>query len=376
MSAPLKRPHWHDAYDAQMEVWRWHRTPTADRYRTAIFDRDAFGLSGQTQKLLAQCLRISVDTLPEAEPVFVSEGMCDVVEAAAESFKPEPLLPTDLFTRQGFLYWQRPLRIEGRHGRDVMLRAVSWSPVYAFAMGAADMYLREGGQQRVTEEVMRDLEAVPVSAEIMEKFERHFAAKYPEQPDSVLAMMTDEGGLLDGIVITLYEDSRSMSYADLVVGRFSQLMAGSPPSLTPIHFTPWWLGMSYEGNEVDENGEPTAADWWWRTVQTTLRLMQQRIASHHQERPHRAARREALRAGMPEREIVVVRLRRESHDGEPSEHEGEARYSHRFIVSGHWRNQWYPASQVHRQIWISPYVKGPEDGPLMVRPRRVYQWTR
>jgi len=41
-----------------------------------------------------------------------------------------------------------------------------------------------------------------------------------------------------------------------------------------------------------------------------------------------------------------------------------------------WRNQWYPSLSQHRQKWISPYVKGPEDKPLVVRPRRVYQWTR
>jgi len=41
-----------------------------------------------------------------------------------------------------------------------------------------------------------------------------------------------------------------------------------------------------------------------------------------------------------------------------------------------WHDQWYPSEQIHRQIWISPYVKGPEDKPLIVRPRRVYQWER
>jgi hypothetical protein len=73
---------------------------------------------------------------------------------------------------------------------------------------------------------------------------------------------------------------------------------------------------------------------------------------------------------------VIVRLRREAGDEPPGEENGEANYSHRFIVSGHWRNQWYPSEKLHRQIWISPYVKGPEDKPLIVRPRRVFQWQR
>jgi hypothetical protein len=73
--------------------------------------------------------------------------------------------------------------------------------------------------------------------------------------------------------------------------------------------------------------------------------------------------------------VVVVKLRREQGERhEPTGEEGN--YSHRWIVGGHWRNQWYATESIHRQIWISPYVKGPEDRPLIVRPRRVFQWER
>lgn len=43
-------------------------------------------------------------------------------------------------------------------------------------------------------------------------------------------------------------------------------------------------------------------------------------------------------------------------------------WSHRWLVSGHWRNQWYPSEGVHRPIWIDAFVKGPSDAPLLVRP--------
>jgi hypothetical protein len=149
------------------------------------------------------------------------------------------------------------------------------------------------------------------------------------------------------------------------------------PGRTPIlpaHLTPWWFGMSFDGNEWDMTGKPTGAEWWWRLTQTTLRLMQQKIAAHHEERPERAARREAQRLRFPAQTVKVVRLRRESSEytGPPSE---SANYSHRFIVGGHWR--WQPYGDgIRRQIWIGDYVKGPEDKPLIIKPRRAFTWDR
>jgi len=41
-----------------------------------------------------------------------------------------------------------------------------------------------------------------------------------------------------------------------------------------------------------------------------------------------------------------------------------ANWSHRWLVRGHHRAQWYPSSQSHKVIWIAPYVKGPGDMPF------------
>ncbi len=49
----------------------------------------------------------------------------------------------------------------------------------------------------------------------------------------------------------------------------------------------------------------------------------------------------------------------------PERRGGDVEWSRRWLVRGHWRNQWYPSEQVHRTIWISPYVKGPEDRPFI-----------
>lgn len=49
-------------------------------------------------------------------------------------------------------------------------------------------------------------------------------------------------------------------------------------------------------------------------------------------------------------------------------------YDCRWIVRGHYRNQAYGRNwEDHRRIWIPPYVAGPEDKPLRVRPV-VHVW--
>jgi hypothetical protein len=46
-------------------------------------------------------------------------------------------------------------------------------------------------------------------------------------------------------------------------------------------------------------------------------------------------------------------------------------FSHRWLVSGHFRNQWYSSEQTHKVIWIAPHVKGPKGALFLPRVYRV-----
>lgn len=89
---------------------------------------------------------------------------------------------------------------------------------------------------------------------------------------------------------------------------------------------------------------------------------------------NRAVRRRLVRMGQPARPVRVITLRRPVRreadaDGIPVD------WTHRWIVSGHWRNQWMPSIGAHRQMWIHPYLKGPDDKPLVVK-NKLYRWIR
>ena len=338
---PHARPHWHSAYDAQTELWRWYRTDNGRSFLRQLYADNAQNMHPDTQKMLLDLHQGEYTRLLDLDPIYVSQEMCEVVEAAAPEFQPEPLLETDLITPRGFLYYERPFEVPDRYDNPTWIKAISWQRVFN------------------TGDVMTKAEH-DAFVEKLHSEERAPVGWISEVEDEVAAI---KGVYAWGIALTIYTDGK-LENADVF------------PAVVPLHLTPWYFGMSFDGNEVDEHGKPTGAAWWWRIVQTTFRLMQQRIATKGFGRPDRASRREGTKLGIPpEREVVVVRLRREA--GERNDPSGEsANYSHRFIVGGHWRNQWYPSEQIHRQLYIDDYVKGPEDKPLIVRPRRVFQWER
>ncbi len=89
----------------------------------------------------------------------------------------------------------------------------------------------------------------------------------------------------------------------------------------------------------------------------------------------RSTRRRLLRDGLEPRAVRLVELRRPRATGNTDESATAREYHHRWIVRGHWRQQWYPTRQVHRPVWIAPHVKGPDDAPLLGG-EKVNVWKR
>ncbi len=91
-------------------------------------------------------------------------------------------------------------------------------------------------------------------------------------------------------------------------------------------------------------------------------LLRQRVAELTTVMPDRAARRRLAREGKEPPPVRVISLRGASTHGGG---DGSREYVHRWMVRGHWRRQWYRSIQQHRPVWITPYIKGPEDAPLL-----------
>jgi hypothetical protein len=106
---------------------------------------------------------------------------------------------------------------------------------------------------------------------------------------------------------------------------------------------------------------------WARLVFAAFQLAAQaNLAETEQQPTNRMERRRTERAGLPARDVRIVRLRRSIAADRDAEQTGAGReWRHRWVVRGHWRNHWYPSISDHRPPWIAPYLKGPADAPLI-----------
>jgi hypothetical protein len=126
---------------------------------------------------------------------------------------------------------------------------------------------------------------------------------------------------------------------------------------------PWTIA-TVHNLTFDEAGEGSEH----RALQAFWRLAQEFVLSR--EPLPRARRREVQRLtkGVPVNYVTVLRLRRSKRATVNEQH---VDWASRWIVRGHWRNQWYPSEKCHRQRYVPAYIKGPSDKPLRVSDRVV-----
>lgn len=111
-------------------------------------------------------------------------------------------------------------------------------------------------------------------------------------------------------------------------------------------------------------------------VAAGIAFMLQKIFHAHSEQAPRQTRKRAL-ASLPHAPLIrVVELRRVRPPEQTRVDHDPVEWSCRWIVEGHWREQYYPSTGEHRPLFILPYVKGPEDRPLKPPRAKVFAVVR
>lgn len=314
---PQTAARWEDALDAQLEAYLFATSERGKRYLDGWVRSSAEGSATRGEHKYADWLKNGVGSIASilfnAEPIHVDPDMQTLWQSAAPHFVEEALQESDLLTDSGFIYLPKPHEIVDIHGKTVNHRAFLWTRMLD---GIAVFMLHRVGD--------------------VDGYDTGSAFQFPN-------------------VMRSYGDgTTNIKRGDLIVDSVYPWKFGSSPT--------------YEGREP---GTPATHD-----MQVLLRLMNQTITTKTAGRPNRPTRRRMQRAAFPERSIVIVRLRRPSAPRDDDSETRTVEWSHRWLVSGHWRNQWFPSLGVHRQIYISPFVKGPDDKPLEVRKTRVFDWSR
>lgn len=327
---------WEAALDAQLDfVSRCASSPTEREYIDAwMRSYNGKGPYGIGDESMADRLAIMSFN---ADVIYVDPDMMTIWERSLEGFQPERFVVEDLVTPAGFLWFPRPHYSIDINGKQVATRAIMWHPSDTVVM-----------------------ESVSAVEKAMGELPQPYTARVGEM--EMPARKVGDTLVASGIFLAVLTDSSDKD--DFPFPKELNLTTG----LHISHLMPWPYGSTFS----KEPGEAIGV----LEYQALWRLMQQTLAVWSSERPDRSTRRRLARANMPERNVSVVRLRRaEAHrgrDGDPK----VVNWTHRWLVGGHWRRQPYPSLGITRQIWISPYVKGDPELPLVARKTRIFELVR
>jgi hypothetical protein len=267
--------------------------------------------------------------LQMADPMYVSPEVTDMWEYAAESFKPEVLHAWDLPCPVSFAFMPRPVIFKDAEGNRIAFRALSWIPA-----GSGDVEWREG-----------------------------------VAPEGVWYTMWSHIDDLDDFNRPDMEAPERESWEAL--GTWSVLFSG---------YLPFGVLEDYQAmtnGNPDKEAEFDLRRRTWLMLQSFWRMSRQIVPTKAQ--LPRQLRRDRKRHYRTE-DVTVITLRRQRQphdDHDPS----EVDWKWQWVVRGHWRNQYYKSlgavgdPAAYRQIWIMPFMKGPEDAPI--KPvKRAFEFTR
>lgn len=278
--------------------------------------------------------------LDRARTYFVTSEMQSLVEVAARTMPEQPLELSDLPAPYGFVWFEDTVEQLDANGRPISWRALAWMPAATVSIPGTDVQDRTGIH-------------LSYYTDLLDHADHEF-----------------DSYVYDGI---------PLEHVNVQVW----LNEGNPRLLL-LHENGWIFGQSYTGSpdfpELDSQLDPVTrqhivddAEFWTRRFVAALwTIMGQKITSLTPQHIPKTDLRPAQASLKVQPEVIYVDLRkvvRPKSKQDPDHEPQEVLWNHRWIVDGHWRNQYLPSTGSHRLQWIHPFVKGPDDRPLIVKDR-------
>lgn len=292
-----------------------------------------------------------VSSVKNSDCYFVKDEMTDLILFASRKLDDTDIAdlsicPSDM----GFVYFEKPLPITDVRGRTMLIHIFLWKKIFSEdGKKMAVTFSAWNDSDRQPDEVAKDMLTVKEGKQNLKEY---------------LALLgkfhwIHMGSIQQGQVIG--SETKPLSEEDIEETR---RITFNQETLEPLSDEEW------EKYKAEVLTEPTNST---RLLYAYWLLMTQTLTSVSKERGDRAQRRRMEREKLPT-EVVVVQFRKRRYinaDTDETHEENAVEWSHRWIVGGHWRWQPYkdPVSKgvIKKRIWISPYVKGPEDKPLVAK---------
>jgi len=321
-----------DAMLTKLRIHEWYETYTGTASLREFFEDLNSRHIAEERLGVEGLIYLQKQMVKTADPIYVGDEILEIVDHARWSFEPEALMPGDPFVPQGFALFPRPIYLDdapdintfdGKQIKEykerVPIRALGWLSMHDETMERGCFWISFFSHIDDTEEFL--------DTDRTEYFRRH---------------------------------------APLSLAHQWQWTWGNNPMELQAIETP---------EEVPGTGQLRARQQA-ALVQTFWRIGQQRVSVP--ERIPRGIWRDAERkTGIRHREVKVLLLRR----AKESVYKGEETGRHmkvRSITDGHWRNQPYGKKgekPYYRQIWIAPYIRGPEGAPF-IHPDKAVEFRR
>lgn len=359
---------WEEALDAKLDLYTFVQSPRGQNYIKGWLDAEvSSGHLNVREHYLEMVDRVAACAFI-ADPIWVDPDLQTLWEAAVPSFEPEPLHEQDLLTKCGFVYLPRPHYTTDVHGRRTSFRAFAWGTTML------DWTKDEPGPQKSIANFPGVLLFVFHQVGDADDYDngRGDAVGYNED-GSTKYLDYHAGGMRRGDLILdfVYPWPYGAKVDEDGVRRLPlRHVRGDDYVFDPDAEG----GVTGEAAPFGKRVNVIGPDNIEKHVQCLWRLMQQTIATRTEFAPTRRVGKRYEHAKVDSRKITVITLRKPS--GTPTGNHRDVEWSHRWLVAGHWRQQPYPTLGITRQIWISPYIKGPEDRPLDVRKERVFELVR
>lgn len=266
-------------------------------------------------------------TVAVAENFFVISEMCDLVEYSAGVLDSSDITDVTLApSRAGFAYFDKPLTLLDIRQNAVNVNAFMWDT-------ASD------GSIVV-----------------------HMWNDEYRYPDDAARYVHDKMLTLSGSERSNFEEWKRTQgrwgYAGIFVYRDEEFVGDEKVEVSEE------LARQYEdvdGLSPDPFSNPG------RLIHAFFLMLSQTLVAREHERGDRKMARRMKQMGVPN-DVTIITFRRTKYD-KKMEGETKVEWNHRWLVRGYWRWQPYKNDDgdwARKRIWINPYVKGPEDKPLVI----------
>jgi hypothetical protein len=335
---------------ALRRAWRYQVSEDIRRPLSSIQEAIPDRLADSQAAGIIESLRLQ---LPEAEAFHVNREMSTLVQYAASQLDSlDRIDRTVLPTRAGIARFEGGLPFIDVRGRKMLISWAVWAPVMV-------QYARPRGDT-----------GEPFEATVLYLFNDHF-----DEPDEIYHLLgkdAEEGGF----------GPEHVADVKKLLGRWGFIGANNlydGMRLGPAQMT---TDAGHAARILAEGDTPHAYTNPLRLLHAFWLLLGQTVTDTSDVHLTGRRRKKAMQAGIPAR-VTVIQLRR--IESKRSEGETFVEWSHRWVVRGHWA--WYHCGPDHPyaqevepgkfmcRLWRAPFVKGPQDKPLIVT-EKVYALHR